>query len=106
MAHAARRRRISWRRGKIKAAIIIPKGFMRQIEAGEEAQLQLLLDGTDNNSAPIVEGVAQRVIQRYNAERADQGACGRAGCGRTAAAGSSSPSTSRRRSATTPGSST
>ena len=59
--------------GKIKAAIVIPQGFMRQIEAGEEAQLQLLLDGTDNNSAPIVEGVAQRVIQRYNAERAVKG---------------------------------
>ncbi len=59
--------------GKIKAAIVIPQGFMRQIEAGEEAQLQLLLDGTDNNSAPIVEGVAQRVIQRYNAERAIRG---------------------------------
>ncbi len=59
--------------GKIKAAIIIPHGFMRQIEAGEEAQLQLLLDGTDNSSAPIVEGVAQRVIRRYNAERAIMG---------------------------------
>jgi len=59
--------------GKIKAVIIIPKGFMKQIEAGDEAQLQLLLDGTDNNSAPIVEGVAKRVIQRYNAERAIKG---------------------------------
>jgi ABC-2 type transport system permease protein len=60
-------------RGKIKAAIIIPKGFMRQIESGGEAQLQLLLDGTDNVSAPVVEGVAQRVIQRYNTERAIKG---------------------------------
>ncbi len=59
--------------GKIKAAIVIPRGFMKQIETGEEAQLQLLLDGTDNNSAPIVEGVAQQVIQRYNAERAVKG---------------------------------
>jgi ABC-2 type transport system permease protein len=59
--------------GKIKAAIVIPRGFMKQIEEGGEAQLQLLLDGTDNNSAPIVEGVAQRVIQRYNAERAVRG---------------------------------
>ncbi|MFB3818464.1 MAG: ABC transporter permease [Candidatus Methylomirabilales bacterium] len=59
--------------GRIKAAIVIPEGFMRRIEAGEEAQLQLLLDGTDNNSAPIVEGVARRVIQRYNAERAIKG---------------------------------
>jgi ABC-2 type transport system permease protein len=59
--------------GRIKAAIVIPEGFMQRIEAGEEAQLQLLLDGTDNNSAPIVEGVARRVIQRYNAERAIKG---------------------------------
>jgi len=59
--------------GKIKAAIIIPEGFMRQIESGGEAQLQLLLDGTDNTSAPIVEGVAKRVIQRYNTERAIKG---------------------------------
>jgi len=56
--------------GKIKAAIIIPKGFMRQIEAGDEAQLLLLLDGTDNTSAPIVEGVTRGVIQEYNTRRA------------------------------------
>jgi ABC-2 type transport system permease protein len=60
-------------RGRIKAAIIIPRDFMKHIEAGEEVQLQLLLDGTDNNSAPIVEGVARRVIQRYNTERAIKG---------------------------------
>ncbi len=45
-------------RGQIKAAIVIPKGFLQQIEAGDEAQLLVLLDGTDNTSAPIVEGVA------------------------------------------------
>jgi drug efflux transport system permease protein len=60
-------------RGKIKAAIIIPKGFMQAVVAGEEAQLHLLLDGTDKNSAPIVEGVAQRVIRRYNTQRAIKG---------------------------------
>ena len=60
-------------RGQIKAAIVIPKGFLQQIEAGDEAQLLVLLDGTDNTSAPIVEGVAQRVIQRYNTERAIRG---------------------------------
>src|SRR5574337_103478 len=59
--------------GKVKSAIIIPRGFMKQTEEGEEAQLELLLDGTDNNSAPVVEGVAQQVIQRYNAERAIRG---------------------------------
>jgi ABC-2 type transport system permease protein len=60
-------------RGKIRAAIIIPKGFMRTIEAGEDVRLQLLLDGTDKTSAPIVEGVARRVIEQYNTERAISG---------------------------------
>ena len=60
-------------RGRIKAVIVIPKGFMRTIASGGEAELQLLLDGTDNTSAPIVEGVAKRVIQRYNTERAIRG---------------------------------
>ena len=59
--------------GKVKAAIIIPDGFMKRIEAGEDAQIELLLDGTDNNSAPIVEGVAQQVIRRYNADKAVNG---------------------------------
>ena len=59
--------------GKVKAVLVIPKGFMRRIQAGEDVQLQLLLDGTDNTSAPIVEGVAQRVIAQYNAERAIRG---------------------------------
>jgi ABC-2 type transport system permease protein len=39
----------------------------------DEVHIQLLLDGTDNTSAPIVEGVAKRVIQRYNTERAIRG---------------------------------
>jgi hypothetical protein len=51
-------------RGKIKAVNhfqgIVPDRVRR------EAQLQLLLDGTDKISAPMVEG-GGRVIQRYNA---------------------------------------
>jgi ABC-2 type transport system permease protein len=59
--------------GKIKAAIIIPAGFTQRIDAGEDAKIELLLDGTDNNSAPIVEGVAQQIIRRYNADKAVRG---------------------------------
>jgi ABC-2 type transport system permease protein len=59
--------------GKIRAAIIIPRGFMRTIESGGDVQLQLLLDGTDKTSAPIVEGVARRVIQQYNTQHAITG---------------------------------
>ena len=59
--------------GKVKAAIIIPNGFMKRIEAGEDAQIELLLDGTNNNSAPIMEKVTQQIIHRYNAEKAVRG---------------------------------
>jgi ABC-2 type transport system permease protein len=59
--------------GSIKAALVIPGDFLRQIQAGEEAQVELLLDGTDNISARIVEGVARQVIAQYNQERAIRG---------------------------------
>ena len=58
------------KQGKIKAVLVIPKGFVQQIQSGEEVKLPLLLDGTDNLSAPIVEGVARRVIAQYNKARA------------------------------------
>lgn len=58
------------KQGKIKAVLVIPKGFVQQIQSGEEVKLRLLLDGTDNLSAPIVEGVARRVIAQYNKARA------------------------------------
>jgi ABC-2 type transport system permease protein len=56
--------------GKIKAVVGIPRDFFRQVQAGEEARVDLLLDGTDPVSARIIEGVTRQVIAQYNKERA------------------------------------
>jgi len=41
-------------RGQAKAAIVIPVGFARDIKAGREAHLQVIVDGTDPNTANFV----------------------------------------------------
>ncbi len=57
-------------RGEIKAALVIPAGFAREVQDGKEATLRLLLDGTDNISAPIVEGATNLAILQYNKDHA------------------------------------
>ena len=59
--------------GAVKAALVIPKDFKQRLQAGEKVALQLYLDGTDNTSAPIVEGVARKVVAQYNTELAVMG---------------------------------
>ncbi len=38
-------------RGDVKAVVIIPKGFARDLEGGETAAVQVIVDGTDPNTA-------------------------------------------------------
>lgn len=38
-------------RGDAKAAVVIPPGFMRNLEAGHQTGVQLVVDGTDPNTA-------------------------------------------------------
>jgi len=58
--------------GSTKGAVVIPRDFKHRIESGETVEVELLLDGTDNASAPIVEGVVRRVIAHYNRDHAIQ----------------------------------
>jgi ABC-2 type transport system permease protein len=41
--------------GLAKAAMIIPPEFSRQIKAGKESEVQVLVDGTDTNNARVIE---------------------------------------------------
>jgi ABC-2 type transport system permease protein len=52
--------------GKIKAAIIIPDGFERDLKTHSQAKLQIILDGTDANSATIIASHIAQNIQRYS----------------------------------------
>lgn len=44
-------------------------GFGAAVRAGRTAPVQLLLDGTDPNSASVIVSYASRIIDRYNADR-------------------------------------
>lgn len=53
---------------KALVAVVIPQDFSRLIEAGESAQLQLILDGRKSNSAQIVNAYVSNIINDYNEE--------------------------------------
>jgi ABC-2 type transport system permease protein len=59
-------------RGKILMALIVPWDYSRNLVSGREASVQLLLDGSDSNTASIALGYAQTVTAAYGAQlRAD-----------------------------------
>jgi len=53
-------------RGDVLMAIIIPKDFAHYIRSGKKATLQLLVDGSDANTATISMGYVRSVVARYN----------------------------------------
>lgn len=54
--------------GSAKMAIVIPWNFSRQLDAGSPAQVQALVDATDDNTANVLMGYAQAVVQGYSSQ--------------------------------------
>ena len=52
-----------FRRSEAKAALVIPKGFSKAMDRAENAEAQLLVDGTDANTASIAIGYAAAIEQ-------------------------------------------
>jgi len=52
--------------GETMMAMVIPKDFSRYIYSNQSAPVQLILDGSDSNTAQISLGYAQSVVQAYN----------------------------------------
>jgi len=50
----------------VLVGIVIPRDFSKQLEAGREASVQLLVDGSDSNTASIALAYAQNVVQAYS----------------------------------------
>ncbi|MGJ5815250.1 ABC transporter permease [Paludibaculum fermentans] len=48
--------------------VVIPNRFAHKIEANEEAQIQILVDGSDSNTAGIGAGYAEALIMAYAQE--------------------------------------
>ena len=55
--------------GKVKMGLVFPRDFSRKIKVGEKATVQVLLDGTDSNTANIVLSYVQAIARQYNQEK-------------------------------------
>ena len=71
-------------RGDCLMALVIPRGYARRLLAGEDRTLQLLLDGSDSNTASIALGYAMALLQGYDDELHSE-ALGRPGVARRSA---------------------
>lgn len=51
--------------------VVIPDDFSRKLARNEEAQVQLLVDGSDSNTASIAVGYAEALVMQHSAELRD-----------------------------------
>jgi ABC-2 type transport system permease protein len=54
---------------KAKAILVIPEAFSRDLAAGRTSPVQLLLDGSDSNTATLVLSYASAIVAQANADR-------------------------------------
>jgi ABC-2 type transport system permease protein len=56
--------------GRAVVALVIPRGFAERIARGEAAPIQVLLDGTNSNTAAIARGYALRIFAEFESASA------------------------------------
>lgn len=54
--------------GRALMAVVIPADFARRIESGRPAPVQIIVDGSDSNTATIAMGYADAVAQAYSGD--------------------------------------
>ncbi|MFW6080134.1 MAG: ABC transporter permease, partial [Gemmatimonadota bacterium] len=54
-------------RGRAVAGLEIPIGFSRDLAAGRGAAVQIVIDGTNSNTATVVQAHATRIVRRFGA---------------------------------------
>ncbi len=57
-----------FRKGKIKLAIVFPKGLREDLMHGNKAQIELVADASDPNMATVITGYASAIILDYQQE--------------------------------------
>ena len=55
-------------RSRILMGVVIPLDYAQKLAAGQEAQVQILLDGSDSNTASIALGYAESLVRGYSLE--------------------------------------
>jgi len=53
-------------RSRVLIGVVIPVNYGRELLAGREGQVQLLLDGSDSNTASIALGYAETLVRSYS----------------------------------------
>ena len=54
--------------GKAKLALVFPADFGSKLARGEKTDVQILVDGSDNNTATLAVGYASGIVQTYQAD--------------------------------------
>jgi len=53
-------------KGRVKVILVIPRRFSRDLSKGKDTPIQILIDGSDNNTAQIALGYISRIIQSFS----------------------------------------
>ncbi len=53
-------------RNQVLMGVVIPRDYSRRVDAGEKPKVQILLDGSDSNTASITLGYVQAVFENYS----------------------------------------
>lgn len=56
--------------GRAGIGLVIPVGFARDLAAGRGAQVQVLVDGSNSNTATVAQGYATRIVQQFGLDYA------------------------------------
>jgi ABC-2 type transport system permease protein len=59
-------------RGRVDIVIMVERGFSADLLRGRTAHVQILVDGTNSNTAAIVSSYAQQVLARFGAQWAER----------------------------------
>jgi ABC-2 type transport system permease protein len=59
--------------GRVRLALVIPPTFNRELSAPDGAPVQIILDGSDANTATIAQNYAQAIVARYSIESVTRG---------------------------------
>jgi ABC-2 type transport system permease protein len=54
--------------GHALMALVVPRDFAARVESGRPAQLQMIVDGSDANTATIAAGYAEAIVRTYSQE--------------------------------------
>jgi ABC-2 type transport system permease protein len=55
--------------GKITAGVVIPPDFNRDLSQGQTAEIQVLIDGVDANTAGIASGYINQILNQYSRQQ-------------------------------------